>query len=103
MENWLINYFCINKKKSERDLNQISGEALAAVGVVERESGGESRDGNAVFGRCGNDVTPRFLTIAHGLAEKVIHKQTLEIAIALECQFDVAQKDTVKKLITINF
>lgn len=82
-------------------MNQVSGEALAAVGVVERESGRESRNGDAVFGRRCNDVTPRFLTIAHCLAEKVIHKQTLEIAVAFESQFDVAQKDAIMTQIEI--
>src|ERR1041385_2456572 len=73
-------------------LQQVRGEPLASIGIVEGQGGAERRHGNAFFRRGGNDVTPRFLSLLDRLLEERVEQQIYEFRMFVVGFFDFAEE-----------
>lgn len=74
-------------------LEQVGGEILRPVTVVEGQSGAESRSGETPDGGLCNDVSPASLGVGDGLEEELVEKQVLEVWVLAVRRGDVLQED----------
>lgn len=74
-------------------LQQVGGQVLGTVAVVEAESGAESGCGDTPEGTLGNDVSPSRLSLVDSLVEEVVKEQVLEIGVGTVGLSDVLQED----------
>lgn len=74
-------------------LQQVGGQVLGAVSVVEAESGAESRGGDTPESTLGNDVSPPGLSLVDSLAEEVVEQQVLELGVLAVSLGDLLQED----------
>ena len=74
-------------------LQQVGGEVLGAVSVVEAQSGAESRGGDTPEGTLGDSVSPSGLSLVDGLAEEVVEQQVLELGVLAVSLGDFLQED----------
>lgn len=74
-------------------LQQVGGQVLGAVAVVEAEGGGEGRQRNTPEGRLADNVTPAGLGLVDGLGEEVIEQQVLKVGVVAVSVGDVLQED----------
>ena len=74
-------------------LQQVGGQVLGAVAVVEGQSGAESRCGNTPESTLGDDVSPAGLSLVDSLVEEVVEEQVLEVGVSTVGLGDVLQED----------
>lgn len=74
-------------------LQQVGGQVLGTVTVVEAERGAESGCGDTPEGTLGNDVSPASLSIVDSLVEEVVEEQVLEVGVGTVGLGDVLQED----------
>jgi hypothetical protein len=74
-------------------LQQIGGQVLGAVAVVEAESSGEGRQRNTPDSRLGDNVSPARLSGGDGLGEELIEEQVLKVGVVAVGVGDVLQED----------
>lgn len=74
-------------------LEQVGGEVLGAVSVVETQGSAESWGGDTPKGSLADNVSPAVLGIVDGLGEEVIEQQVLEIWVVAVGVGDVLQED----------
>ena len=71
----------LTTEKVSLSLDEVGGESLGTVTVVEGESGGEGRDGDTPEGGLGNDSPPSWLSLGDGLEEEGGNEQVLELLV----------------------
>lgn len=74
-------------------LEEVGGQVLGAVAVVEAESSGESRSGNTPQSGLADHVTPAVLGVVNGLLEEVVEEQVLKVRVAAVGIGDVLEED----------
>ena len=74
-------------------LQQVGGEVLGAVSVVEAQSGAESRGGDTPEGTLGDNVAPAVLGGVDGVVEEVVEEKVLEVGVAAVGLGDVLKED----------
>ena len=74
-------------------LEQVGGQVLGAVSVVEAERGAEGRGRDTPQGALGDDVSPSRLSLLDGSVEELVEEQVLEIWVSAVCLGDVLQED----------
>ena len=74
-------------------LEQVGGQVLGAVSVVEAERGAEGRGRDTPQGALGDDVSPSRLSLLDGSVEELVEEQVFEIWVSAVCLGDVLQED----------
>lgn len=74
-------------------LQQVGGQVLGAVTVVEAERGAEGRCGDTPESTLGNGVSPARLSLVDSLVEEVVEEQVLEVGVGTVGLGDVLQED----------
>lgn len=74
-------------------LEQVGGQVLGAVAVVEAEGGGEGGSRNTPEGSLADDVTPAGLGVVNGLVEEVVEEEVLEVGVVAVSLGDVLEED----------
>ena len=74
-------------------LQQVGGQVLGTVTVVEAEGGAESGCGDTPKSTLGDDVSPAGLSLVDSLVEEVIEEQVLEVGVGTVGLGDVLQED----------
>jgi hypothetical protein len=74
-------------------LEEVGGQVLRAVAVVEAESGGEGRSGDTPQSGLADDVTPAVLSVVNGLVEEVVEEQVLKVGVVAVSVGDVLEED----------
>lgn len=74
-------------------LQQVGGQVLGAVAVVEAQRGGEGRDGDTPESSLADNVSPAVLGIVDGLGEELVEQQVLELGVLAVSVGDVLQED----------
>jgi len=74
-------------------LQQVGGQVLGAVAVVEAQSSGEGGQRNTPQSRLADNVSPAALGGVDGLLEEVIEQQILKVGVVAVGVGDVLQED----------
>lgn len=74
-------------------LEQVGGQVLGAVAVVEAESGGEGGSRNTPEGSLADDVTPSSLGVVNSLVEEVVEQEVLEVGVVAVGLGDILEED----------
>ena len=74
-------------------LEQVGGQALGAVAVVEGERGGEGGRGHADLDGVDDGLAPACLVLVHSAREEIVEQQVGEVGILVEGGLDVAEED----------
>lgn len=74
-------------------LQQVGGEVLGAVTVVETERGAESWGGNSPNSTLGHNISPAALSVVDSLVEEVIEQKVLEVGVAAVCIGDILEEN----------
>lgn len=74
-------------------LEEVGGQVLGAVAVVEAESSGESRSGNTPQSGLADHVTPAVLGVVNSLLEEVVEEQVLKVRVVAVGIGDVLEED----------
>lgn len=74
-------------------LEEVGREILAAVAVIEAQSGAEGRRGNTPLSTLGHDVSPSGLSLVDGILEEVAEQKVLEIGVLAVGLRDVLEED----------
>ena len=74
-------------------LEQVGGQVLGAVAVVEAEGSTESRGGDTPEGTLGDNVAPAVLGGVDGVVEEVVEEKVLEVGVAAVGLGDVLEED----------
>ena len=74
-------------------LQQVGGQVLGAVAIVEAESGAESGCGDTPESTLRNDVSPAGLSLVDSLVEEVVEEQVLKVGVGTVGLGDVLQED----------
>ena len=69
-----LDFECMGTKVITLGLEQVGGQILGAVAIVEAQSGAESWCGNTPLGTLGHDISPTFLSVVDGLVEEVVEQ-----------------------------
>jgi hypothetical protein len=74
-------------------LEEVGGEVLGTVTVVERQGGAEAGSGDTPLGALGDNVSPALLCVVDGLVEEVVEEKVLEVGVAAVGSGDVLEED----------
>lgn len=74
-------------------LEEVGGEVLGTVTVVEGQSGAEAGSGDTPEGALGDNVSPALLCVVDGLVEEVVEEEVLEVGVAAVGGSDVLEED----------
>lgn len=74
-------------------LEQVGGQVLGAVTVVEGERSGEGRSGDTPQSGLADHVTPASLGVVNGLVEEVVEQQVLEVGVAAVGLGNILEED----------
>ena len=74
-------------------LEEVGGEVLGTVTVVEGQGGAEGRGGDTPEGTLGDNVAPAVLGSVDGLVEEVVEEQVLKVGVAAVGVGDVLEED----------
>ena len=74
-------------------LQQVGGQGLGAVAVVEAEGSAESGGGDTPEGTLADNVSPALLGVVDGLVEEVVEEEVLEVGVLAVGLGDVLQED----------
>lgn len=74
-------------------LQQVGGQVLGAVAVVEAQRSGEGRGGNTPEGTLADNMSPAVLGVVDSLVEEVVEQQVLELRVLAVGTGDVLQED----------
>lgn len=74
-------------------LQQVGGQSLGAVAVVEAEGGAEGGSGDTPEGTFADNASPALLGVVDGLVEEVVEEEVLEIGVVAVGLGDVLQED----------
>ena len=74
-------------------LQQVGGQVLGAVAVVEAESSGEGGQRDTPHSGLGDNVSPARLSVGDGLGEELIEEQVLKVGVVAVGVGDVLQED----------
>ena len=74
-------------------LQQVGGESLCAVAVVEGQSSAEGGSGDTPESTLADNVSPALLGVVDGLVEEVVEEQVLQVGSLAVCRGDVLQED----------
>lgn len=74
-------------------LQQVGGQVLGAVAVVEAEGSGEGRQRNTPDSRLADNVAPAALGGVNGLGEELIEEQVLEVGVVAVSVGNVLEED----------
>jgi hypothetical protein len=84
---------CVGTEVVTLSLQQVGGQVLGTVTVVEAERGAESRCGNTPEGALGDDVSPAGLSLVDSLVEEIVEEQVLKVGVGTVSLGDVLQED----------
>lgn len=74
-------------------LQQVGGQVLGAVAIVEAEGSGEGGERDTPDSGLADNVSPAVLGIADGLGEEVVEQEVLEVGVVAVGVGDVLQED----------
>lgn len=74
-------------------LEEVGGEVLSTVTVVEGKSGAEAGSGDTPLGTLGDNVSPALLCVVDGLVEEVVEEKVLEVGVVAVSLGDVLKED----------
>lgn len=74
-------------------LEQVGGQVLGAVTVVEAESSGEGRSGDTPQSGLADHVTPASLGGVNGLVEEVVEEKVLKVGVVAVGVGDILKED----------
>jgi len=74
-------------------LNQVRGQTLGAITVVERERGAKRGRGNAELHGGGHRQAPRVLTVSDSLVKEIIEKEINKRRILIERLLDLSEEN----------
>ena len=74
-------------------LEEVGGEVLGTVTVVEGQSGAEAGSGDTPLGALGDNVSPALLCVVDGLVEEVVEEKVLEVGVVAVGLSDILEED----------
>lgn len=74
-------------------LEEVGGEVLGTVTVVEGQSGAEAGGGDTPEGALGDDVSPALLCVVDGLVEEIVEEEVLEVGVVAVGSGNVLEED----------
>ena len=74
-------------------LEEVGGQVLGAVAVVEAEGSGEGRSGDTPQSGLADHVTPAVLGVVNGLVEEVVEEQVLKVGVVAVGVGNVLKED----------
>ena len=74
-------------------LEQVGGQVLSAIAIVEAKRGSESGQRDTPESRFADDVSPAILGLVDSLSEKLIEQQVLEVGVVAVSIGDVLQEN----------